>query len=81
MFLDTITQNHDLQVRFRREPNSCAIWDNRSVAIRIGKADVKVFHAATPDYDDRFEGLGIRATGIGKVPYLDPSAELDVNEM
>jgi len=32
-FLDTITQNHDLQVRFRWEPNSCAIWDNRAVCI------------------------------------------------
>ena len=31
MFLDTVTRNHDLQVRFRWEPKSCAIWDNRSV--------------------------------------------------
>jgi len=31
MFLDTITSNHDMQVRFRWEPKSCAIWDNRSV--------------------------------------------------
>jgi len=30
-FLDTIQQNHDLQVRFRWLPKSCAIWDNRSV--------------------------------------------------
>jgi alpha-ketoglutarate-dependent taurine dioxygenase len=32
MFLDTITRNHDLQVRFRWEPKSCAIWDNRAVS-------------------------------------------------
>lgn len=31
MLLDLITNNHDLQVRFRWEPKSCAIWDNRSV--------------------------------------------------
>lgn len=30
MLLDQITQNHDLQVRFRWLPKSCAIWDNRS---------------------------------------------------
>jgi alpha-ketoglutarate-dependent taurine dioxygenase len=33
MLLDTVTQNHDLQVRFRWEPKSCAIWDNRSVIL------------------------------------------------
>ena len=33
MFLDTVTQNHDLQVRFRWLPKSCAIWDNRSVTL------------------------------------------------
>jgi len=33
MLLDTIMRNHDLQVRFRWLPNSCAIWDNRSVCI------------------------------------------------
>ena len=31
MFLDTVTQNHDLQVRFRWQPKSWAIWDNRLV--------------------------------------------------
>jgi alpha-ketoglutarate-dependent taurine dioxygenase len=35
MILDNLTRNHDLQVRFRWEPNSCAIWDNRSVRIRL----------------------------------------------
>jgi len=39
MFLDTITQNHDLQVRFRWEPNSCAIWDNRSASLLIFNAN------------------------------------------
>jgi len=35
MFLDTVTRNHDLQVRFRWEPKSCAIWDNRSVSPQL----------------------------------------------
>jgi len=34
-----------------------------------------VFHAATPDYNDKYERLGIRVTGIGEVPYFDPEAE------
>jgi alpha-ketoglutarate-dependent taurine dioxygenase len=35
-FLQTIVNNHDLQVRFRWGKNDLAIWDNRSV-----------FHTAT----------------------------------
>jgi alpha-ketoglutarate-dependent taurine dioxygenase len=66
MLLDTVTQNHDLQVRFRWEPKSCAIWDNRSV-----------YHAATPDFDDKYERLGIRYTSVGEEPYFDPATGQD----
>ena len=68
LFLDTITRNHDMQVRFKWEPKSCAIWDNRSV-----------YHAATLDVDNKYERLGIRVTSIGEEPYLDPAVEVEVN--
>jgi alpha-ketoglutarate-dependent taurine dioxygenase len=64
MCLDTLTRNHDMQVRFRWLPKSCAIWDNRSV-----------YHAATPDFDDKYERLGVRYTGVGEKPYFDPATE------
>jgi len=63
MLLNKICRNHDLQVRFRWLPKSIAVWDNRSV-----------HHAATLDGDDVEERLGIRVSGIGEIPYLDPTA-------
>lgn len=41
-----------------------------------------MYHAATPDVDDKYERLGIRVTSIGEVPYLDPAvkAEDEVEE-
>jgi hypothetical protein len=36
-----------------------------------------VYHAATPDVDDKYERLGIRVTSIGEVPYLDPAVEAE----
>ncbi|KAI0595326.1 taurine dioxygenase family protein [Biscogniauxia sp. FL1348] len=63
-FLQTITENHDLQVRFKwRNKNDIAIWDNRSV-----------FHSATFDYDGLGERFGNRAVGIGERPYFDPNS-------
>ncbi|KAL2065981.1 hypothetical protein VTL71DRAFT_2052 [Oculimacula yallundae] len=60
-FLQLITENHDLQVRFRWGENDVAVWDNRST-----------FHTATMDY----EGVrkGIRITSVGERPYLDPNS-------
>jgi alpha-ketoglutarate-dependent taurine dioxygenase len=52
-FLQLITENHDLQVRFRWEKNDIAVWDNRST-----------FHTATMDYTG--ERKGIRGTSIGE---------------
>ncbi|KAJ8112602.1 hypothetical protein OPT61_g5063 [Boeremia exigua] len=63
-FLDTIYENHDLQVRFKwRSENDLAIWDNRSA-----------FHSATNDYEGLGERFGNRAVGIGEAPYLDPNS-------
>lgn len=53
-----LTQNHDLQVRYRWEKNDMAIWDNRST-----------FHIATYDYSD--PRAGDRCAGVGERPYLD----------
>ncbi|KAL1645595.1 hypothetical protein SLS61_008278 [Didymella pomorum] len=63
-FLNTIYENHDLQVRFKwKNENDLAIWDNRSA-----------FHTATHDYEGLGERFGNRAVGIGEVPYLDPNS-------
>ncbi|OAP65088.1 hypothetical protein AYL99_01060 [Fonsecaea erecta] len=58
-FLQLITDNHDLQVRFRWNENDLAIWDNRSV-----------FHTATNDYDGKRQGN--RVVSLGERPYFDP---------
>ncbi|KAJ5259385.1 hypothetical protein N7478_012366 [Penicillium angulare] len=63
-FYSTITENHDLTVRFKwRNPNDFAIWDNRSA-----------FHTATFDYEGLGDRFGHRAVGIGEKPYLDPNS-------
>jgi alpha-ketoglutarate-dependent taurine dioxygenase len=65
-FVQLITENHDLQVRYRwQHHNDIAIWDNRSV-----------YHAATPDYmfEDLGERKGSRAVSLGERPYFDPKS-------
>ncbi|KAJ3135373.1 hypothetical protein HK100_002816 [Physocladia obscura] len=58
---NVITQNHDLQVRFRWNKNDVAVWDNRSAV-----------HTATTDFDpDQFIRFGQRATSLGERPYFD----------
>ncbi|PLB53734.1 taurine catabolism dioxygenase [Aspergillus steynii IBT 23096] len=62
-FTRLITENHDLQVRYRwQSRNDVALWDNRCV-----------FHAATKDMDIHDQRTGHRAMGVGERPYLDPS--------
>lgn len=56
---DHVSANHDLQVRFRWEENSLAIWDNRST-----------FHAASPDLEGK-DRVGTRSVSIGEKPYFD----------
>ncbi|KAH6686777.1 hypothetical protein F5X68DRAFT_134700 [Plectosphaerella plurivora] len=60
-FLQLITDNHDLQVRFRWGKNDLAIWDNRSV-----------FHTATNDYIGKRQGN--RVVSLGEKPFFDPSS-------
>lgn len=37
-----------------------------------------VFHAATPDFDDKYERLGVRYTSVGEPAYFDPATEAPV---
>jgi hypothetical protein len=34
-----------------------------------------VYHAATPDFDDKYERLGVRYTSCGELPYFDAATE------
>ncbi|KII84889.1 hypothetical protein PLICRDRAFT_45724 [Plicaturopsis crispa FD-325 SS-3] len=58
-----VSENHDLQVRYRWSVNDVALWDNRAT-----------FHTATNDY---FNDLrqGNRVVGIGERPYFDPESK------
>jgi alpha-ketoglutarate-dependent taurine dioxygenase len=57
-FLQLITDNHDLQVRFRWSENDMAMWDNRSV-----------LHTATNDYEGKRQGNWV--VSLGEKPFLD----------
>jgi alpha-ketoglutarate-dependent taurine dioxygenase len=69
-----ISENHDLQVRFKWNKNDIAIWDNRSV-----------FHTATYHLQslyglicrNDYEGsrTGDRVVSLGEHPYLDPASK------
>lgn len=73
-------QNHDLQVRFRWEENSLAIWDNRST-FRMAhslhhpmqREGADQTDAATQDLDTA-KRTGTRSVSIGERPYFDPSS-------
>ncbi|KXN91354.1 Putative alpha-ketoglutarate-dependent sulfonate dioxygenase [Leucoagaricus sp. SymC.cos] len=54
--------NHDLQVRYRWQPNDVAIWDNRVTC-----------HTATHDYTGFREGN--RVVSLGEKPYFDPNSK------
>ncbi|KAJ7177002.1 TfdA family taurine dioxygenase [Mycena filopes] len=58
-----ISENHDLQVRYRWGRNDVAIWDNRCV-----------FHTATNDYGGQTRE-GNRVVGIGEKPFFDPASK------
>ncbi|KAL7415787.1 taurine catabolism dioxygenase [Mrakia frigida] len=57
-----VSQNHDLQVRFKWQIGSIAIWDNRST-----------FHCVTQDYGS-FPREGERVISLGERPYFDPAS-------
>ncbi|KIP11243.1 hypothetical protein PHLGIDRAFT_83668 [Phlebiopsis gigantea 11061_1 CR5-6] len=63
-----ISENHDLQVRFKWSINDVAIWDNRST-----------YHTATNDYADHRQGN--RVVGIGEKPYFDPASKSRRDEL
>ncbi|KAF9288682.1 hypothetical protein BGZ74_000865 [Mortierella antarctica] len=50
------------QVRFHWQPNSVAIWDNRST-----------FHTGVPDFRP-YHRRGVRVTVSGEKPYYDPNS-------
>ncbi|KAK1215836.1 hypothetical protein PQX77_021537 [Marasmius sp. AFHP31] len=57
-----ISENHDLQVRYKWSKNDVAIWDNRSS-----------FHTATNDYEaDR---QGNRVVSLGEKPFFDAKSK------
>ncbi|KAI0455641.1 TfdA family taurine dioxygenase [Xylaria acuta] len=60
-----ITRNHDCVARMHWTRQACAIWSNPCT-----------LHAATPD-THLVDGvrIGVRASGIGEVPYLDPASK------
>ncbi|KAF2464220.1 TfdA family taurine dioxygenase [Lindgomyces ingoldianus] len=60
-----ITRNHDCIARMKWTKNAAAIWNNTCV-----------WHAATPD-THLVEGnrVGVRASSIGEIPYLDPNSK------
>ncbi|KAK3384666.1 TfdA family taurine dioxygenase [Lasiosphaeria ovina] len=62
--LRQLTRNHDMVARMHWTRGACAIWSN-----------VCTLHAATPD-THLVGGVrtGVRASGIGEVPYLDPAS-------
>jgi alpha-ketoglutarate-dependent taurine dioxygenase len=60
-FMDLITQNHDLTIRFRwNDLNDVAVWDNRCT-----------FHAATQDHFGKGTRIGWRCMTMGEVPFHD----------
>lgn len=61
-FNKLISENHDLQVRFKWGTNDLAIWDNRSV-----------FHTATNDYEGKRQGN--RVVSLGEKPYYNPASK------
>lgn len=59
-----ISANHDLQVRFRWEKDSLAIWDNRSTQ-----------HSATTDIENGQVRNGTRSVSLGERPFFDPTSK------
>ena len=61
---ETFTANHELQVRFRWEKDSLAIWDNRSTQ-----------HTATVDIPAGEIRDGTRSVSVGERPFFDPNSK------
>ncbi|KAL2447359.1 Alpha-ketoglutarate-dependent dioxygenase oryG [Exophiala dermatitidis] len=62
--LRLITHNHDCVARMHWTRQACAIWSNACT-----------LHAATPDtHLVSGNRVGVRASGVGEKPYLDPAS-------
>ncbi|KAI8803635.1 TfdA family taurine dioxygenase [Cladochytrium replicatum] len=61
--INIVPNNHDIQVRWKWEKNSVAIWDNRST-----------YHTATPDIGNHFR-RGLRVVPLGEAPFFDPNSK------
>lgn len=80
---DTITSNHDLQVRFRwRDPNDIGEFGGSSSKLHKFADETiaiwdnrSVFHTATFDYEGLGERFGNRVVGIGERPFFDPNSK------
>ncbi|BGP49206.1 hypothetical protein JCM10450v2_005089 [Rhodotorula kratochvilovae] len=59
-----ISENHDLQVRYRWDLNDVAIWSNTSS-----------FHNVTVDYDGESAREGNRTVALGERPFFDPASK------
>ncbi|KAI5805456.1 putative alpha-ketoglutarate-dependent taurine dioxygenase [Peziza echinospora] len=68
-FIALVTENHDLQVRFRWGQGDIAIWDNRST-----------YHTGTSDLSEGDVRIGNRAVGIAEIPYLDAEGSVSRRE-
>ena len=62
--MQLLTRSHDCVARMKWNRGACAVWSNACT-----------MHAATPD-THLVEGVrtGVRASGIGERPYLDPGS-------
>ncbi|TVY43064.1 putative alpha-ketoglutarate-dependent sulfonate dioxygenase [Lachnellula occidentalis] len=82
-FLRMITENHDLQVRFKWDnqndlgkPNSFSSELEQTLICKTAIWDNRsTFHAATYDYDNNGLRTGQRCVGIGERPYFDPASK------
>ncbi|KAG4258983.1 TfdA family Taurine catabolism dioxygenase TauD [Fusarium proliferatum] len=80
-FRQLITENHDLQVRFRWGKNDLAIWDNRSVFHTATKyvycnylaSEPSMLINASNDYVGKRQGN--RVVSLGEKPFYDPASQ------
>lgn len=82
-FRSVITENHDIQVRFKwRNKNDLGKSKSSHLCPNISALILdtaiwdnrSAFHTATFDYEGLGERFGNRAVGIGEAPYFDPNS-------